>query len=233
MDFFAQQDKTRRKTKLLVFYFAIAVAALIVAVYFASLVIFTGVQSQQHHHFGEQPQFALWNPQLFLGVAVGVLAVILIGSTYKTMALAAGRQRGFGNDGRTPRQPEHERSRRTQAAQRRRGNGHRLRRARAAGLCHGRGGRHQRLRRRPQTRRRHRHRHARLHETALPRRIAGRHRPRIQPHFERRHAAEPPAHGNHFWHPLPRHHRPSSFANGARRRARTGTKSSADTRSRC
>jgi len=90
MDFFQRQDKARKKTKLLVFYFAIAVAALIVAVYFASLVIFTGVQSQQHHNFGEPPQFALWNPQLFLGVAAGVLAVVFIGSTYKTLALAAG-----------------------------------------------------------------------------------------------------------------------------------------------
>src|SRR5208282_3509511 len=89
MDFFAQQDKTRRKTKLLVFYFALAVAALIVAVYFASLVIFTGAQSHYHRH-GEEPQFALWNPQLFLGVAAGVLTVILIGSGYKTIALAQG-----------------------------------------------------------------------------------------------------------------------------------------------
>ena len=89
MDFFAQQDKTRRKTKLLVFYFAAAVAALIVAVYFASLVIFAGAQAH-NHRYGEQPQFALWNPQLFLGVAVGVLAVVFIGSTYKTMALAQG-----------------------------------------------------------------------------------------------------------------------------------------------
>ena len=89
MDFFAQQDKARKKTKLLVFYFAIAVAALIVAVYFASLVIFAGAQAH-YHRYGEQPQFALWNPQLFLGVAVGVLAVILIGSGYKTMALAQG-----------------------------------------------------------------------------------------------------------------------------------------------
>ena len=89
MDFFAQQDKSRRKTKLLVFYFAIAVVALIVAVYFASLAIFTGAQAH-YHRYGEQPVFALWNPQLFLGVAFGVLAVVLIGSTYKTMALAAG-----------------------------------------------------------------------------------------------------------------------------------------------
>ena len=89
MDFFAQQDKTRRKTKLLVFYFAVAVAALIVAVYFATLVILAGTQSH-YHRYDEQPQFALWNPQLFLGVAGGVLAVILIGSSYKTMALAGG-----------------------------------------------------------------------------------------------------------------------------------------------
>jgi len=89
MDFFAQQDKTRRKTKLLVFYFAVAVAALILAVYFASLAIFTGAQAH-YHRYSEQPEFAFWNPQLFLGVTVGVLAVILIGSTYKTMALAQG-----------------------------------------------------------------------------------------------------------------------------------------------
>jgi len=89
MDFFTQQDKTRRKTKLLVFYFAVAVAALIVAVYFASLVIFAGAQSH-YHRYDEQPQFAFWNPQLFLGVVAGVLAVILTGSGYKTMALAQG-----------------------------------------------------------------------------------------------------------------------------------------------
>ena len=94
MDFFAQQEKTHRKTKLLVFYFAIAVAALIVAVYFTALVIFTGVQAHANRNFDEQAQppvqLALWNPQLFFGVAAGVLAVILIGSSYKTMALAQG-----------------------------------------------------------------------------------------------------------------------------------------------
>jgi Zn-dependent protease with chaperone function/uncharacterized tellurite resistance protein B-like protein len=90
MDFFQQQDKARKKTKWLVLYFAVAVAALIIAVYFAALVIFTGVQSQQNHNFGESPQFALWNLQLFLGVAGGVLLVVFIGSAYKTAALAQG-----------------------------------------------------------------------------------------------------------------------------------------------
>jgi Zn-dependent protease with chaperone function len=89
MDFFQQQDKARRKTKLLVFYFAVAVVALIIAAYFASLAIFNGAQAH-YHSYGEQPQLVLWNPQLFLGVAAGVLAVVFIGSTYKTMALAQG-----------------------------------------------------------------------------------------------------------------------------------------------
>ena len=90
MDFFEQQAKAHRKTKWLVLYFAVAVAALIIAVYFAALVIFTGVQSQQNHNFGQSPQFALWNPELFLGVAGGVLLVVFIGSAYKTAALAQG-----------------------------------------------------------------------------------------------------------------------------------------------
>ena len=89
MDFFAQQDKTRRKTKLLVFYFILAVTAIVVACYFVGLIIFAAAQSH-HYHYGEQAQFVLWNPQLFLGVTVGVLAVIFIGSAYKTNELAGG-----------------------------------------------------------------------------------------------------------------------------------------------
>ena len=38
----------------------------------------------------DQPQFVLWDPRLFLGVTVGVLAVIFIGSAYKTNELAGG-----------------------------------------------------------------------------------------------------------------------------------------------
>ncbi len=87
--FSSNRTKAHRKTKLLVFYFAIAVAALIVAVYFATLIIFNGAQSH-YHRSGEQPQLVLWNLQLFLGVAAGVLAVVFIGSAYKTAALAQG-----------------------------------------------------------------------------------------------------------------------------------------------
>jgi Zn-dependent protease with chaperone function len=90
MDFFEQQAKAHRKTKWLVIYFAAAVAAMIAAIYAVAVLIFTGVQAHQSQSFGGPPQFALWNPQLFLGVAAGVLAVIFIGSSYKTAALAAG-----------------------------------------------------------------------------------------------------------------------------------------------
>jgi Zn-dependent protease with chaperone function len=90
MDFFAQQEKTRKKTKWLVIYFILAVAAMIAAIYVASLLIFSGVQAHQHSYDETQAQFNLWNAQLFLGVALGTIAIILIGSSYKTMALAAG-----------------------------------------------------------------------------------------------------------------------------------------------
>jgi Zn-dependent protease with chaperone function len=90
MDFFAQQDRARKKTTWLVIYFILAVAAMIAAIYVVSLLIFSGVQAHQNHFNGEQPQLELWNPQIFLGVALGTIAVILIGSSYKTMALSAG-----------------------------------------------------------------------------------------------------------------------------------------------
>ena len=88
MDFFTQQDKARRKTKVLVLYFVLAVLCLIVLFYFATLVIFAGAAAKTHAH--SQVSLGLWNPKIFFGVTAGVLAVISIGSTYKTMALAEG-----------------------------------------------------------------------------------------------------------------------------------------------
>ncbi len=91
MDFFAQQDKTRRKTKLLVFYFILAVVAIIAACYLVGVIIFNATQSQSHPYAGGgQPQLVLWDARLFFGVTAGVLAVIVIGSAYKTNALAGG-----------------------------------------------------------------------------------------------------------------------------------------------
>jgi Zn-dependent protease with chaperone function len=90
MDFFERQDRARRNTKLLVVYFVIGVAMLIVAVYAALVGIFAGVASSQHHGYSEQAQVVLWNPQLFLVAAGGTLAVIGLGSGFKTLELARG-----------------------------------------------------------------------------------------------------------------------------------------------
>lgn len=80
MDFFERQDKARRNTKFLVFYFAAAVILLIVAVYVAVALIFT---------FTEE-SFSWAQPGLFFGTAAATLAVISIGSVGKTMSLASG-----------------------------------------------------------------------------------------------------------------------------------------------
>jgi len=89
MDFFANQDKARKNTKMLVVYFVLAVAGIIAAVYIASLLIFYGTQTQQPYG-APPPPLALWNPDLFLNVVLGTLAVVIIGSLYKTAALAKG-----------------------------------------------------------------------------------------------------------------------------------------------
>ena len=90
MDFFDRQTRARRNTKLLVVYFVCGVALLILAVYAAALLIFAGAGASHQHRYGEEASIALWQPQLFLGVAVGTLAVIAMGSGFKTLELAQG-----------------------------------------------------------------------------------------------------------------------------------------------
>jgi len=89
MEFFEQQDKARKNTKVLVMYFVIAVLCIIASVYLASLLIFYGAQSQQRPGVST-PALALWDPKLFLYVALGTLGVVAVGSLYRTAALAKG-----------------------------------------------------------------------------------------------------------------------------------------------
>ncbi|HUC85785.1 MAG TPA: M48 family metallopeptidase [Candidatus Acidoferrales bacterium] len=89
MDFFARQDQARRKTKWLIIYFVLAVISIIVMIYGVALLGgFYAVS--RHHYYGGPPQLALWNPQLFTWVSLGTIAVIFLGSAYKTMALSEG-----------------------------------------------------------------------------------------------------------------------------------------------
>src|ERR1044071_4299707 len=101
MDFFERQDKARRSTKLLVVYFVSGVAMLILVVYLviASFITGSGLNRHRWRHHEYYPnndvqleanRHPLWNPELFLGVAIGTLAVIGIGSAFKTMELARG-----------------------------------------------------------------------------------------------------------------------------------------------
>ena len=94
MDFFERQDRARRNTKLLIAYFVAGVAALILALYVAAALVFSGVSSRHPRYtaryYNDQPQVGWWNPRLFGGVALGTLAVIAMGSIFKTLELAQG-----------------------------------------------------------------------------------------------------------------------------------------------
>jgi Zn-dependent protease with chaperone function len=88
VDFFERQDKARRNTKLLVFYFVLAVLSLIVAVDAAVALTF-GLVSAQESSFGE----ARPNPvrfDLMAAATLGTLAIVSIGSISKTLQLARG-----------------------------------------------------------------------------------------------------------------------------------------------
>lgn len=89
MDFFEHQDKARKNTQVLVVYFVIAVACIIASVYLASLLIFYGTHAKQQPG-APPPELVLWDPKLFLYVALGTLSVVAVGSLYKTAALAKG-----------------------------------------------------------------------------------------------------------------------------------------------
>jgi len=89
MDFFERQDRARKNTKLLVFYFVVAVVLIVASVYFAALFAFQGAANYRHR--GYVPvTFSLWDAKIFLWAAGGTLAVIIGGSLFKTAQLSSG-----------------------------------------------------------------------------------------------------------------------------------------------
>ncbi|NQU38459.1 MAG: M48 family metalloprotease [Lentisphaerae bacterium] len=88
MDFFESQDQARRKTSLLVAYYALAVVLIIIGVYLAFAMAFLGVEAKTGS--GEVQLSHLWNPMLCLWVVGGTLAVVLLGSLYKVTQLSSG-----------------------------------------------------------------------------------------------------------------------------------------------
>ena len=77
MDFFERQDEARRHTKFLVVYFVLAVLSLLVVINVAVSLVLGGLA------VGPKTALLLW-------ITLGTLAVILIGSAFKTLQLAGG-----------------------------------------------------------------------------------------------------------------------------------------------
>ncbi|MDE0839521.1 MAG: M48 family metallopeptidase, partial [Kiritimatiellae bacterium] len=88
MNFFQSQEHARRQTAQLVVYYALAVVLIIAGVYMAIALTFIGVSSQAQHATAEAPR--LWNGELALGVTIGTLLIVLMGSVFKVIQLGKG-----------------------------------------------------------------------------------------------------------------------------------------------
>lgn len=91
MDFFDHQDRSRKKTKHLVLLFGLAVSAIILSVYAASRILaYQANQRLMSNADFQAYTFSFWDSDLFLGISIGVLLLIAIGSIYKTATLRKG-----------------------------------------------------------------------------------------------------------------------------------------------
>ena len=91
MDFFERQDDARKKTKLLVLYFVLALMGIIAAIYLViagSMVV--GSQKAAQRGYQVAKVQSLWQPSIFFGTAIGVSLVVFLGSGFKSMSLNAG-----------------------------------------------------------------------------------------------------------------------------------------------
>jgi Zn-dependent protease with chaperone function len=93
IDFFDHQERARKKTGLLVTYFALAVAAIIILVYVVIAGAFLAAEKQSHPAATGFEWARLWDWQLFAAVSGGTLLLIGGGSAYRTVSLAAGGQK--------------------------------------------------------------------------------------------------------------------------------------------
>lgn len=89
MDFFAHQDRARRNTALLVFYYVITVILIIAAIYAVFALVFFG----EYAGLTGSRQFRierLWHLELFLWVTGATLFVVISGTVYRIIELASG-----------------------------------------------------------------------------------------------------------------------------------------------
>ena len=98
MDFFAHQDRARRQTSLLVFYFGLAVVLIVLAVYLAFWVVLNAAALKTRG----SAALPLWEPQLLVWVCGGTVAVIAGGTFFKILQLRGGGAAVAGLLGGTP-----------------------------------------------------------------------------------------------------------------------------------
>jgi Zn-dependent protease with chaperone function len=84
MDFFEHQADARKRTRLLVFYYVLAVATIVVSVY---LVVMFGISTRTPEG---APPVGLWDPTTFGLVALVVGGVIALGTLFKTAEMSTG-----------------------------------------------------------------------------------------------------------------------------------------------
>jgi len=88
VDFFERQDKARRHTAFLVFYFVIAIVLMIGSIYLV-VAAFTGAFESKNTS-DETTNTSVSQPEVFLVTAFGTLGIIGAGSFFKTLSLARG-----------------------------------------------------------------------------------------------------------------------------------------------
>ena len=91
MDFFEHQDVARRRTGRLIALFVVAVVAIVLAIYAAVVIAMVFLADSQgvadvDNAYMQSP----FHPGIFAAVAVATIAVIFLGSAYKTAQLASG-----------------------------------------------------------------------------------------------------------------------------------------------
>lgn len=97
MDFFAAQDRAKKRTARLLALFALAVAGTILAGYAVGLFLL-GANASSHSHYDRYGDFiepagvesSLWQPQLFFGITGATLAIVGLASAFKWSQFSAG-----------------------------------------------------------------------------------------------------------------------------------------------